>query len=179
MCQTFFLDEQRILRQLEGLGPIGLQRESAPDAADRRLAQAARPGHRACAPVCCVARRTLQCHRDYALDLRVGDAPRGAGARLIKEAVEAPLQEPGAPPANCLPRHGQLLGDGPIARDRGAQQDDPRALGQRLGRLRSPPPAVQGIALLWREYDRRYRSSSPHRRPPFYTEYEADDCYVS
>ena len=74
-----FVDEQRILRQLERLGPMRLQRERFPDARDRRLTQPfvfrQVPG----APVGRIARRRLERRGDRAFNLRVGNFPRRPG----------------------------------------------------------------------------------------------------
>jgi len=61
------VEEQRVLRQLERLDAMRLQREGPPQARDRGLAHAGRFGHRPRAPVRRVAWRRLQRHRDCAV----------------------------------------------------------------------------------------------------------------
>ena len=173
------LDEQRILGELERLHPMRLQGKCAPDPAHGGLAQAARVGHGARAPLRRVAGPLFQRPRDHGLHLRVGDAPRGARPGFIEQAVHPPLRKPPPPPPHRLPRHADPLGHGPVGQAGRAGQHDPRALGERLCGLRAPRPALQGVALLGGQGNRIDRSSSSHWCPPFYTKYEGDDYYVS
>ncbi len=91
------LDEQGSFDSLE-LGPMRLQCEGAPNPADGRLAQAAPPRHRACTPMGGVPRRRLQSQPHLALHLLIGDFPRSARARFIKQPIEA-LDNEALPPA--------------------------------------------------------------------------------
>jgi len=67
------LDKQRVARQLEGLLPMGLQSEGAPDARHRRLRQAGFARHGARAPVRCSGGHTLQRLGDHSVHARVVD----------------------------------------------------------------------------------------------------------
>jgi hypothetical protein len=112
---TDLVDEQRVLRQLERLDAMRLQREGPPHARDRGLAHAGRFGHRPRAPVRRVAWRRLQRHRDYALDVRVADLSRRPRPRFIDQPVEALPHEARAPLANGGLRHALM------PRDRGVR----------------------------------------------------------
>src|SRR2546427_8068475 len=71
------LHEEWVLRVLEGFGPMRLQAEGAPDAADRALAQPTACRHRPGAPVRGLARFGLQRERHHLLHVRIADAARG------------------------------------------------------------------------------------------------------
>ena len=130
-----FLDEQRVLRQLEGLAAVGLQGERPPDAADRRRTHPAQAGHRACTPVRGVAGHRFQGGGHHALHVRVRHRPRRAGASFIQQAITTGLEKPAAPLTDGHPRRAQLGGYRRIALPRGAGQHDSGAQGQRLGGL--------------------------------------------
>ena len=84
-----FLDEQRIVRQLERLAPMRLQPERVPNAADRHVTQADRFRHVARTPVRRPARRRFQRANDHLLDLLVGNRPLRAGPRLVIQPVQS------------------------------------------------------------------------------------------
>ena len=142
-----FLDEQRVLRQLEGLAAVGLQGERPPDAADRRRTQPAHAGHRACTPVCGVAGHRFQGGGHDALHIRVRHRTRRAGAGFIQQAVTTGLEKPAAPLSDGHPRRAQLGGHRQVALPRGAGQHDSGAQGQRLGGLRAAHPAFEFLPL--------------------------------
>lgn len=91
------LDEERILGEVEGLGPMRLESEGAPDAADRALTEAVRCSHVSAAPVGRCRGGRLQRQRQKPLHLRIAGASRGAGARLIQQPVQ-PSPHKGSPP---------------------------------------------------------------------------------
>lgn len=140
------LDEERILGEFEGLGPMRLEPEGAPDAADRTLAEPAGLRHRARTPVRRIAGQRLQCAGDHALDIGVRDRPRGPGARVIQQAVQ-PLAQKACPPfAHRRPGHPETGGDGRIRLPVPTGQDDARALRQGLGGPWAPGPLLEGGA---------------------------------
>ena len=173
------LDEERVGGQLEGLGPMGLQREGAPDAMHRAPAEPAGLGHRPRAPVRGVGRGGLKRSRQHALDLRIGDRPRGARPRLIQEPVEPPAQKSRAPLADGLLGQPQLVRHHGVRLARGTAQDQARALRHRLRGLRASRPALQRLAFGVGERQRRNRSASAHRCSPFYRENVRDVQLVS
>ena len=70
---------------------------------------------RACTPVRGVARHRFQGGGHHALDVRVRDRPRRAGASFIQQAVTTGLEKPAAPLADGHPRRAQLGGHRQIA----------------------------------------------------------------
>jgi len=72
-----FVDEQRIFGQLEGLAPMRLQPERAPDSAHRRLTESAARRHRTRTPGRGVPRRAFQGQGDHPLDLDLSDKRNG------------------------------------------------------------------------------------------------------
>ena len=78
------LDEERVRRELEGLAPVRLQAEGAPDAVDGGGRVADRLGHRAQRPVGRARRRRLQGQADRLGDLVVADLARRTGPRLAE-----------------------------------------------------------------------------------------------
>src|SRR5215208_2701636 len=85
---TDFVDELRIVGQLEGVELMRLEPERFPDPADRRLGQSGLGGHRGSRPMRGIFGGTLQRGHYHRLDLLVGDAARSSRARLIDQAVE-------------------------------------------------------------------------------------------
>ena len=91
------VDQQRVGRDLEGLGPPRLQPERPPDAVhagrrDPHLASQFPLG-----PVGGALRGLFQGAHHHLLHLGVGDGARYARARLIAQPVQPPGQEPGPP----------------------------------------------------------------------------------
>jgi len=164
------LDEERVFRELERLGPMRAKRKGAPDAVDRVAAQPRRLRQRACAPMRRIRRRRLQGLGQHALHLRIGDRARRPRARLIEQPVEPPGQKARAPLAHRLLRQPQAPGQRGVRLARGRAQHDPRALGQCLGGLGPLAPARQRLALLQREDHGLRGATSSHRGPPFYQE---------
>jgi hypothetical protein len=127
------VDEQRILRQLEDVDPMWLQRKRLPDARDRGLTHVAVFGQAARRPVRRIARRRFQRRRQDPFHVGIGDLPRHARPRLVEQAIQAAGQKSAAPFTDGLFRHVHV----PRNRSRGfaasAPQHQPRAQGQRLG----------------------------------------------
>ena len=78
------VDEQRVIRQLEGLAAMGLQAELAADAVDRRPTDPTGFGHVAHARVGSAARRRFQRANHDLLDLLIGDR---AGRARIRQSL--------------------------------------------------------------------------------------------
>jgi hypothetical protein len=104
------LDEQRVFGQLEGLGPMGLERERSPDPTDRALAHAGPLGHRPGTPMRRADRGALQGQGHDPIHVRIGDLPWRSWTWLVEQPVEAPLTEPGAPFADHLFGHPEFSG---------------------------------------------------------------------
>lgn len=147
-----------------------LQPERPPDAGHRALTEAAARRHGPRAPVGGVGRLPLERQRHDVFHLRIADRARGAGARVIEQPVQSLGQEPTAPLPHRLLRHAQLPGDARVRLIRGASENDPRALRERLGRRRPPRPAFQRRAFLVGERQGWDRSAKAHARSPFYSE---------
>ena len=69
------VDEQRVTRQLEGLGAVRLEPEGGPDATDRGIGDACRASHRADRPVGRISRDRAQCALDHGRGLIVTARP--------------------------------------------------------------------------------------------------------
>ena len=160
------LDEQRILRELEGLGPVRLQGERPPDATDRGLAEPAAPRHGARTPVRGGARLRFQGQPDDALDVLIRDRARRAGTRLIQQAGQALGDEAPAPAAHRQAGHPRVHRDDGVRLSRRTRQHDPRPLRERLCRGRTPRPALQGLVFFRGEGQWTLRAASAHGRPP-------------
>ena len=131
-------DEIRIGRELEGLGAVGLQAESPPDALHGGGRQTARLGHAARTPVGRVNRQALQRAHDHGLDPGLVHGPRRATARLVPQPIQPVGQKASAPLANrrrvdLEPRRDILVGHA-LTR----QENDPGSQGQR------PVPSCAG-----------------------------------
>jgi hypothetical protein len=87
----------------------------------------------------------LERFRDDLLDIRVSDLTWGTRPFLVSESVDPSLDEPAAPLADGLGRDAELGGNPFVVETVGAGQDDPGALGQLLGTLRSRSPGFQGL----------------------------------
>lgn len=95
-----FVDEQRIARQFERLGPLRLQPECIPHPADRRVRISRRARHPPDRPVRRVPRRSLQRPLDHGSNLVITDRARSTRTRLIKQTIYPLLQKPPPPFAN-------------------------------------------------------------------------------
>jgi hypothetical protein len=123
-------DELRVGRQLERLGAVGLQSERPPDAADHRVTDAGRLGHRSRAPMGLARRRGLKRLHDYRLHRLVGDRARRADARFVIQPRQAMRDELAPPLGDRRLGRAKALGDGRI-RCIGARQHDPGSEGHR------------------------------------------------
>ena len=90
----------------------------------------------------------LQGLGDDVLHLGVGDRARGAGPRLVVEAVQARGEEAAAPLADGGPVDGELGGDGAVVQALGARQDDPGPGGESLCGLGPARPVLKGLPLV-------------------------------
>ena len=161
------LNEEGILRKFERLGPMRLQSEGPPDAADRALAEPTGLRHRARTPVRCVTRHGLQGAGHHPLDIRVHDRAGSPGPRLIEQAVE-PLGQKARPPfAHRWPGHPQAGRHGHIRLPVRTGQDEARTLRQRLGGPWAPGPLLERGTFRHGQCQRRERASESHRDPPF------------
>ena len=97
---AYFVDEQRIARQLERLATVRLQAERHPHAADRGVGKASFRCHRADRPVRRVDRCRAQCSIDHGSNLIIDYRSRSTGASLIKQTIAAILQKSASPLAN-------------------------------------------------------------------------------
>jgi hypothetical protein len=149
-----FLDQQRIGRQLERLGPMRLQTKGAPDLLNRRAPQAARLGHTATAPVRLAPRRLFERPHDHLLHLRVSHPARRTGARLVIQPVQARANEPAAPFADGHLRHPQPPGHNPVVDAFGTRQNDPGTTRQLRRRARAMGQRVELHAFVGRENQR-------------------------
>jgi hypothetical protein len=102
---------------------------------------------------------------EHALDIGVANPPRRARPRLIEQAVQPPFLEAGPPVAHGLVGPADLAGEHGVALARRGAEHHLRPAGQRLRGLGSSRPALQGLALLAAQGQRRHRSSRMHRCP--------------
>ena len=100
--------EQRIARELERLRAVRLHAEGAPDAPDRRVRKAAFPGHRAQRPMGGVRRRRAERPLDNLGHLIVRERSRPSRPRLIRQPLDARLQEAPAPLADRVLVHAEF-----------------------------------------------------------------------
>lgn len=85
---AYFLHEQRIVRELEGLLAMRLQTEGLPNARHRRVRQTQSASHAARAPLRGISRFFFQRLGHYRFDQIVADLPRRARPRLIEHLVQ-------------------------------------------------------------------------------------------
>ena len=95
-----FVDEQRIIRQLERLATVWLQAECSPHPADCSVRKASLCRHRANRPVRRVDRCRAQRPLDHGSNLIVIDRSRSAGTRFVKQTIATILQKSTTPLAN-------------------------------------------------------------------------------
>ena len=138
-------DEEGVRRQLEGFGAVRVQREGAPDAADRGVAQTGTPGHGPGAPVGGVLGSGLQGQRNHPLHVGIINHTGAAAALLVQQAVQPLLQEPETPFAHRVNTYPQLDGHRSVAPAIGTGQNDSGSQGQRLGRFGPAGPLLQGF----------------------------------
>jgi hypothetical protein len=143
---------------------VRLQPERPPRAAYRALREPKLAGEPARAPVRRIARQRVERGGDEALDLRIPDAPRCPGARLIEQSFQPPLHKTGAPLAHGLGRYAQPSCHLAIGRGFGAGEHNARAQRQRLSGLAPARPLRQLIVLFHTQPQFRYRSPFGHGR---------------
>ncbi len=147
---THFVDKQRILRQLEGVHAMRLQGKGLRDARDPGLTHVALRGQAPRRPVRRIARRRFEGGGQDAFHISIGDFPRYARPRFVRQPVK-PLREESA-----TPFADHLFRDLDIPRDRGGcfagrtSQHESRSQRQRLGRCRTahPPPSVSRSSIV-------------------------------
>src|SRR5258706_6180861 len=161
------VDKQRIFRKLKSLGSVGRETKRSPNAVHATVAQSARFGQRARAPVSSILGRGLQCHCKDSLDFFIAHLSWRAWPRVIQQTVESFLQKTTAPFSN------HLLGDSQPRRHLGisfpisARQDYPCTQGERLSRLWSSSPLLKSLSFLFAHGENRNWSSSSHRCSSF------------
>ncbi len=165
------LDEERILGEFEGLGPMRLESEGAPAAADRALTETARCSHVSAAPVGRCRGGRLQRQRQKPRHLRIAGASRGAGARLIHQPVQpstdkASTDKASPPTPDRLPRSLELSGHGAVGLACGAGQHDPCTAGQSVRGLGPTGPLFEGVSFVGSHEQFGFRASRLHRCPP-------------
>src|SRR3977135_3993653 len=143
-----------------------LERKGAPEAADRTLTESAAAGHRARGPVRGVGWTFFQRQREHSLDCGIADLARRARARLVRQPLQTARPEAGGPfaPRGFCQVH--LLRYLRVRFPLRAGQDDPCPQGQGLSRTRTPHPALQRLALLPAQQQRRNRSPQRHEHLP-------------
>ena len=139
--------EQRIARQLEGLRAVRLHAEGRPYPPDRRVRQSALPGHRADRPVGRVGRRRLQRPLDDLGHLFVRERPRPSRPRLIRQPLDALLQEAAAPLADRVLVHAEFGCHRLVRQAVCAVQDHAAAIGDR-----ARDPAASNLTLKIRPF---------------------------
>ena len=130
--------EVRIAGQLERLRAVRLQAEGAPDAPDRRVRKAAFLGHRAQRPMGGVRRRRAERPLDNLGHLIVRERSRPSRPRLIRQPLDARLQEAPAPLADRVLVHAEFGCHRLVRQAVRAAQDHAAAIGDRA---RDPAPS--------------------------------------
>ena len=139
--------EVRIAGELEGLRAVRLQAEGAPDAPDRRVRKAAFPGHRAQRPMGRVRRRRAERPLDNLGHLIVRERPRPSRPRLIRQPLDALLQEAAAPLADRVLVHAEFGRHRLVGQAVCAAQDHAAAIGDR-----ARDPAASSLTLKIRPF---------------------------
>jgi hypothetical protein len=158
------VDEQRVGRQLEGLGAMRLQPEGAPDAVDGRGRVTHGLGHRTQRPVRRPGRRRFQCQPDRLGDRVVADPARRAGPRLVEQPVQAVLGEAATPLAHRVRVRAHRAADRLVLHPGRRRQHDPRTPRHRLPGLLCPRQRLQFLPLRRTQRD-RHRSLAHHDHP--------------
>src|ERR1700759_862401 len=113
-----------------------LQAEGAPDPLHRADRQATVARHAARTPVCRIVRLALQRAGDHRFDALIAHRAWRPGARLVAQSLHPLVKKAAAPLANRHGMHTKLMADRLVLQPLGTRQDDPGALGHRLGGLR-------------------------------------------
>jgi hypothetical protein len=174
-----FVDEQRVFRELPGLGPMRLQGKGFPHPGHRRLRQADPLGQRPCTPVRRIGRGGFQGVNQHVFNVGVGDAARRAWPWLIEQARHPVLDEALAPFADRRQGHVQRGRDRRVRLARRTPQDDPRPQRQRLRGGGAAGVALEGLTLARAQDERQDRSADVHWGVSLYTTYERRPIIVS
>ncbi len=172
------IDQQRVGRELKGLGPMRLQAKRAPDAIDGHPAQPHRLRHVPHTPVRRTPRRRLQGANDDRFHLCIGDGPWRARPRLVVQPVEAIANEPPTPLTNRRGRQPQHLRHRSIIATTRTRQYDPSAPRHMGSRPRSMGQRLESHSLIVRQHQRNLATSCPHAHP-LVEQYERDALLVS
>lgn len=160
---THLLNEVRITRELERLGPVRLPVERPPDGVHARSRDPRRRRHQAQTPVRRIRRHLFKRLAHDPGDLLVSDLPLHARARLVLQTRNAVLDESVAPLEHRLLTHVQLRADRGIGQALFIEQNDLAARRQPVRRARPPREPLKIRPLHIR--DRQCRSRT-HPWPP-------------
>jgi hypothetical protein len=149
------LGELGVAADLEAAHQVRLEAVLAPDPANRRGAHLRSLRHVARAPLRSVGRRLLRRDAHDVGDLLGADGFRSTSAgRVLLDARDAQLGEPIAPEAHGLLERAQVLGDLLVLPALRRLQHDLRSQHQPRWRRSSARVAIEGRALLVRQFDR-------------------------
>jgi hypothetical protein len=155
-------DQERIVRQFERLAPVRLQAERVPNPVDGHATQAGGSRHVPGTPVRRAARRRFQRPDDHLLDLVIGDRPRGAGPRVVRQAVQALPDEAPSPLAHRRGRDMESPRDHLVVGAVGTRQDDARPSSHVGRRSRAMRERVQSSSFVLRQDQRNLGASRSH-----------------
>ena len=110
-----------------------------------------------------ILRRGLQGHRQHSFNFGVTEPSRRTRSGLIQQPVDPATAKALPPFAHHLFRYAQARRHFRVAPAARTVENDLRSLGQCLGRLRSPGPALQRLALFAGHSQNWNWSSSSHR----------------
>lgn len=158
------LNEEQGVSELDGLRPMRLELEGPPDAADRALTQATGRGHVPAAPVGRRWGHGFPCQRETPLHVGLAGPSRGAGARLLQQAVQPSLDKAPPPATDSLPRRLERSGSGVVGLARRAGQHDPCTTGQGLRGLGPTASLLKEGFGSQRQFG--FRASRSHWYPP-------------
>ena len=159
------LDELRIRRELEGLLPMRLKAEGAPDTRNRRLRKLRLARHQPSRPVRRVRRWAFERSRNHGFHLLIADGSRCAGSRRVRKPFEPIADEASAPLRDGLRRDFQQSCDVLIAPPVGTCKHDPRSHREGLRRLSPASPLIELGSLIIRKRQLRLWSSSHECHP--------------
>ena len=157
------LDEERVRRELEGLAPMRLQAEGAPDTVDRRRRVADCLRHRAERPVGRSRGYRLEGQADCLSNLVIADLARRAGSWLVEKSIDAARGEAATPFRDRVGVCPYLGADRLVLQPSRRSQHDPRPPGHRLSRAVRACQRFQLTLLRRRQLD-RHRGLA-HRQP--------------
>ncbi len=158
------LDQQRIVRQLKGLGPMGLQPKRVPNATDRGVTEPDGFRHPPRTPVRRAAGRRFQRAHDHGFHLVIGDGPFRTGPWFVIQPVQPLPHEPAAPLAHRGRRHVQPSRHDLAIGAVGARQDESRSPRDGRCRSRSMGERFQSLPFVCRQDQRNLGASRSHAR---------------